>query len=53
MIEKIKGQLWYCCEDCGKRLVKLSEGAFCSGLILKCKRCGQEKEITIIDGKSA
>jgi len=57
MIKKIKGQLWFCCPKCGKRIFPVQPGAVCKGILWKCKgkfpdgtSCGWSGEISIEKG---
>lgn len=37
---------WYRC-SCGKKIAIYDNTAVCSGVFIKCKNCGEEKEILI------
>ena len=47
MIKNIKGKLWYCCPKCGQKIHPVSPGAVCSGVYVKCARCGWSGEMEI------
>lgn len=38
---------WYDCDKCGQHLLIYEDTAKCSGVFVKCKRCGKEVEIKI------
>lgn len=38
---------WYDCDECGQHLLIVDDTAKCSGVYIKCKRCGKENEIRI------
>ena len=38
---------WYDCDGCGQHLLIYDDTAKCSGVFIKCKRCGKEVEVKI------
>lgn len=38
---------WYCCPDCGQRLFKVSDGAVCKGVQVKCKKCKKIIDVSL------
>lgn len=38
---------WYNCDNCGQHLIIYADTAKCSGVFVKCKKCGKEVEIKI------
>ena len=40
---------WYICPHCGKKLVRVRQGAVSKGVFIKCKErnCGKQVEIII------
>ncbi|CUN17318.1 Uncharacterised protein [Blautia hydrogenotrophica] len=38
---------WYFCPDCGQKLLIYHNAATCSGVYVKCKKCGKTVEIRI------
>ncbi len=57
MVKQIKGQLWFCCPKCGKRLHPVLPGAVCRGVMERCRGklpdgtpCGWTGEIRIDKG---
>lgn len=38
---------WYECPNCGKSLLIYDNTAVCSGVYMRCKKCGKEIEIKI------
>lgn len=38
---------WYTCPCCGQHLLIYNDTAKCSGIYLRCKRCGRETEVKI------
>lgn len=52
MIQKIKGQLWFCCPYCGQKLHEITKEANCHGVLTYCKKCKREilMEIKAVKG---
>lgn len=42
---------WFKCHRCNKKILLYDNKACCSGLFIKCKKCGYENEIKIKNGK--
>lgn len=42
---------WFRCHRCNKKILLYDNKACCSGLFIKCKKCGYENEIKIKNGK--
>lgn len=38
---------WYCCPECGQKILKKGDGAKSEEIYIKCKKCGKEIEIKI------
>lgn len=40
---------WYCCPapDCRQKLLIYDNTALCSGVYIRCKKCGREVEVNI------
>ena len=39
MVKLIKGALWFCCPQCGKKLNEVEPWATCTGVKTFCKVC--------------
>lgn len=57
MIKEIGGRWWYCCPQCGKKLLPLQPGAVCHGVMAQCRerrkdgsRCGWRGEVVVEPG---
>lgn len=57
MMEAITGipteKKWYFCPRCGQKLLIYHNAATCSGVYMKCKRCGETVEIKIDRGDAS
>lgn len=47
MVKRINSRLWFCCPECGKKLLPLMEGAYCRGVLCQCRACRWQGEIEI------
>lgn len=47
MIREIKGRNWYCCPYCNKALFPVKPDARVEGLVLRCKACRHDVEVTL------
>lgn len=46
-VKQIGGKLWWCCPHCGQKTLRVSTGAQCIGLIVKCDKCKRNSEVII------
>lgn len=42
-----KKEEWYCCPECGQKILKIRRDARARGLLIKCKRCRKIIEIRV------